>query len=327
MAGGFAANTRRKAVPLNTITKPTGGGSVSIELPKTGLLSAIYCQATFTVSGSLSNPNALGFASIIKRVQLVMNSGLTLFDVSGAGLFWLLGDLLSDQIQPRFSYGVGRSPVTALSNQVLDFIIPVAFNNRDPWGLIMLQNEGTIVRLIVDFESDTTVATGATVTCTINPSMVVFEVPSDIRDFPPLNVAHKVQEDTFSLTVTGDNDYNVPRGDTLMQMAHLVVGTTVTTWSLRLQQSNEIERLTAGQMRMRFNDLTGRDMNMTGTALTGAGDRRGFWDFAASDGLGSYGSERDAINTDILTSIVSRVTTAGTGTLYTLRRTLVPLQA
>lgn len=326
MTGGFDRNTRRKVIPLNLITKPTGGGSASIELPKTGLLQSIYCTVRFTVAGSLSAPNAIGFASIIRRVQLQMNSGLTLFDVSGAGLYYLLGDMLYDEINQRYAYGVGRTAVSALSSQVMDFIIPVAFNNRDPWGLIMLQNEGTLMRLIVEFEADATVATGATVTATVQPHAVLYEVPNDVNDLPPLNVAHKVQEDTFALSVTGDNDYQVPRGDTLMQMAHLVIGTTATNWSLLLQQTNRIEDISADAMRIRFNEATGRDLNMTGTAQTGAGDRRGFWDMAATDGLGTYGSERDSINTDILTSFISRVRTAGTGTLITLRRTLIPLQ-
>src|SRR5579859_3807529 len=93
MAGGFVANTRRKIILLPTQTRPTGGGTTSINLPKTGLLASINLAIRGSISGTLSAPNALGFASILNRVRLTLNSGIDIFNVSGAGFHYLLRTL------------------------------------------------------------------------------------------------------------------------------------------------------------------------------------------------------------------------------------------
>ena len=76
MAGGFAVNTRRKVLPLqSTITYPAGGGTFGpLTLPKTGLLARMFLALRGTVGGTVNAANALGFASALTRTRLQANS-------------------------------------------------------------------------------------------------------------------------------------------------------------------------------------------------------------------------------------------------------------
>src|SRR5574337_741646 len=113
MAGGFEQNTRQKTTILSTITRPTGGGLSTRDLPKNGLLARIYLNISGSVAGTLSAPNALGFASIVRRVRLRTNNQIEIFNVSGAGWAYLLQDHLELQTGFAQPQATGRSAVTA----------------------------------------------------------------------------------------------------------------------------------------------------------------------------------------------------------------------
>src|SRR4051812_22844278 len=114
----FADNTRLKMIPLAVQTRPTGGGSTIVELPKTGILMGIMLPIAATLAGTLTVPNALGLASVIKRVIVRTNSGHTLVDISGAGYHWLLADFIQDNYLMN-SYTDARLAVTT-GAKVLD---------------------------------------------------------------------------------------------------------------------------------------------------------------------------------------------------------------
>src|SRR5262245_25575050 len=97
----FDAATRRKIIPLTSQSRPTGGGTIRFTFPRSGLLARIYLGITGTVTGSLSAPNGAGFASIVRRVRVYLNSGVELFSVSGPGYHYLLrgmSELQSDEV-------------------------------------------------------------------------------------------------------------------------------------------------------------------------------------------------------------------------------------
>ena len=319
----FDTSTRLKYIALPTLTRPTGGGSVSVDLPRSGILSRIWVNVSVTVAGSLSAPNALGVPSVIRRIRLSLNNGIDVFNVSGAGYQYLVREFIDNygDATPQAS----RAAVTAATfNQ--DFLIPVFMNVKDPFGAILLQNEQTLATLIIEFEADATVATGATVTATAKPLLGVFEVPNDPNDWPPLTTIHAIIEDQQSISGAGDFTYNWPRGNTYLGVYHLLNGTTHTQARLRTQQSIYLADHTPDAQRMLFNNYnnTGRDMSLAGTAITGYNNRI-FWDLMGSDGLGSFGTVRDVINSAALTDLASVITAAGAGTLVSVRRQLIYL--
>jgi hypothetical protein len=322
MAGGFAVNTRRKILPLTgAVTRPVGGGTFGpYTLPKTGLLARLFLAIRGSVAGALTAPNALGMASIVTRVRVVANSGLDLYNVSGAGYAYLLSETLESEYFNAASQNTGRSAVTATTFN-LDMMIPIAVNMRDPSGLIMLQNEQTIVNLYIDWLADASVATGATVTLTTGDIyMEVFTVPPDPNDWPNINIVHQCLEDQQQVPAAGDFPYNWPRGNTYMQMLHgLGIGAAgsdaFSRVALRVNQSDYLQNTPPPYLDMEHRLYRGRARPAGGI----------YFDFAGSSGLGCYALARDLVNSALVTDLATVITATSAGTLYTVRRQLLTL--
>lgn len=314
----FQDSTRRKFIPLTTQTKGTTN-PLSWDIPKTGLLAGIFLNITGTVTGTLSAPNALGMASIVRRVRVITNGGIDLINISGAGYHYLLRDNIEDYKDPA-PHATARNAVTATTFN-LDMFLPIALNSRDPIGLFMLQNEQTLVQLQVEFEADTTVATGATVAATVAPVAEVFTVPVDNKDWPPLNVVQQILEDTRAIAATGDYDYSWPRGNTYVQVLHGygIGASPAENWTrsrLMVNQSEILADYVPGTMNIEFTRTHGR-ARLVGTIEN---------DFIGSSGLGTFGSSRDLLYSALVTELMTRLTASATGTLYTVRRQLVALR-
>lgn len=322
MAGGFAVNTRRKILPLTgAITRPVGGGTFGpYTLPKTGLLARLYIALRGNIAGTLTTPNALGQASIITRVRVVANSGLDIFNVSGAGMNYLLRNALESEYIDPFGQSTATSAVAAGAFN-LDMIIPIAVNLRDPSGLLMLQNEQTIVNLYIDWLADTSVASGATITLTTGDLfMEVFTVPPDPQDWPNLNIVHQCLEDQQQVPGAGDFPYNWPRGNTYMAVYHgFGIGAAGTDnfsrLALRVNQSDYLQNTPPDYLDVEYRLLRGRARPPGGV----------FIDLAASSGLGNYALARDLLNSALVTDLATVVTANGAGTLFTVRRQLLTL--
>jgi hypothetical protein len=322
MAGGFAVNTRRKILPLTgAITRPVGGGTFGpFTLPKTGLLARLFIALRGSVGGAVSAPNSLGMASIVTRVRVVANSGLDLYNVSGAGYTYLLSETLESEYFNAVSQNTGKSAVTATTFN-LDMVLPIAVNMRDPSGLVMLQNEQTIVNLYIDWLADASVATGATVTLTTGDLfMEIFTVPPDPQDWPNINIVHQCLEDQQQVPAAGDFPYNWPRGNTYMQMLHgFGIGAAGTDnfskVALRVNQSDYLQNTPPDYLDLEHRLYRGRARPAGGV----------YFDFAGSSGLGCYALARDLVNSALVTDLATVITATGAGTLYTVRRQLLTL--
>ena len=316
----FHDATQRVRVTLPTQTRPTGGGVTSLELPKSGLLARIYLRISATVAGTLSSPNALGVSSIIKRVRLSTNSAIDLFNVSGAGFHYLLGEAMESEYHHIQGQNQGSTAVTATTFN-LDMVIPIAVNMRDPVGLFLLQNEQTQVTLEIDWEADATVATGATVTATAIPYMEYFTVPVDRADMPNLRVIHQILEDQTSISATGEYTYNLPRGNVYIGIYHgLGIGASGSDGfdnvKRRVNQSTFLDNVAPAFLDQEHYALRGR-ARPAGTWLV---------DLMGGSGLGNYGTPRDFFNSAAVTDLAHVINVTGTGTLYTVRRQLVSVQ-
>ena len=323
MAGGFAVNTRRKILPLTgAITRPVGGGTFGpLTLPKTGLLARIYLCLRGTVTGTVTGPNALGMASIISRVRLQANSGIDIFNVSGAGYHYLMRNVLESEYIDPVSQSNGTVAVTAVPFN-LDIVIPVALDMRDPTGLIMLQNEQTIVNLYIDWLADSSVATGGPVVAltTGDCYLEVFTVPPDPKDWPPLNVIHQTLEDQQAVAAAGDFPYYWPRGNTYVGIYHgFGIGAAgadnFSRVAVRVNQSDYLQSTAVDYLDAEFRLIRGRARPPGGI----------FIDLLGTSGLGVYGLPRDMFNSALVTDLATVITTTGAGTLFSVRRQLVVL--
>jgi hypothetical protein len=323
VAGGFAVNTRRKILPLTSqITKPVGGGTFGpLTLPKTGLLARMYLALRGTVAGTVTGPNALGLGSIINRTRVQANSGIDIFNVSGAGYGYLLRNSLESEYIDPLGQTNFTTAVTA-TGFTLDEVIPLALNMRDTTGLIMLQNEQTIVNLYIDWLADTSVATGGpTVSLTTGDLFLeVFTVPPDAKDWPPLNIIHQCLEDQQQIAASGDFPYYWPRGNTYLQIMHgagigAAGSDAFNRFAVRVNQSDYLQSTPVDFLDMEYRLSKGRARPAGGI----------FVDLLASSGLGCYGLTRDMFNSALVTDLASVITATSASTLYTVRRQLVVL--
>lgn len=311
--------TRQKIVNLGTKAKGTSNPLVW-DLPKTGILTALYLDARFTVSGTLSSPNALGFSSIISRVRLLTNAAIDLVNISGPGWHYLVRDFLEHNIDVAVGAGAdGRTAVTATSCDI-SMQIPIALNSRDPIGAVMLQNEDTQLQLQVEFAADSTVATGATVTGNVTPRLELFTVPLSQEDWPRFDYLHTLREESQVVSGAGDVTWYWPRGNTYASVIHgLGIGVSgADSWSaakMRVNQSDVLFDTDPQFMDLFFSKYHGRARPLGVIPF----------DLLSPSGLGNYGSARDFFDSSRVTDLASVITATGAGTLYTAKRELVPL--
>lgn len=344
MAGGFGANTRRKIVQLADISPSTSAASITqINLPKTGLLGRIWLAVRGTLGSGASPTNSLGWSSVINRFRVNANSGIDIYNLSGASNSYMLGYCMESEY---FNLQTQNQGVINASNTSfnLDTVIPVALNMRDPLGLIMLQNEQTVLSLTADIAAPTVPfgASGVYSAFTITPYLELFTVPVDPNDWPPLNVVHQCLEDTQTVSGSGNYTYYWPRGNVYLQVLHglgLASGTngpgtsdgfaahpnTAVSW--RVNQSDYIEQVSQRYLDMEFRALHGNGaLLLTSTPVTGRPGGTIWLDLLGTSGLGNYGQSRDLFNSALVTDVATVINASGAGTLYTVRRQIVVLQ-
>lgn len=321
----FDRSTRLRRKRYPTLTRAVGGGVQRFQLDQVGVLSRIYLKIAGSIAGTLSAPNAGGMASVVRQVRVAANTGLDIINLSGIGYHWLVRDFIDLFSADPTPEATARNAVTATTFDV-SMVIPISLNNREQIGDILLQNRDTQLTVEVDFEADATVATGATVTATVVPTVEYFEVPNDPKAFPDVTTVHRIIEESKAIGGAGDDTYRVPEGGVLTGLYQLCVGSTWTRAILRAQSGNILEDHVPESMEQVYNAIHGRGAALTGGAITGR-NVRVLWDFLGSDGLGAYGSVRDVFDTARLTALESIVSIAGASTLRTVRRELVPLGA
>lgn len=322
----FERATRNKFFQMATLTRPAGGGSVQpVELPKTGFLARIFLRISVTTAGTITTSNAAGICSAIRRVRLFTNGGTDIFNVSGVGNFYLLQNFQElEGINGRQTQNQGGTvPLTATTYN-LDLVIPVMLNLHDPIGLIMLQNEQLQMILSVEWETDAAVILtgGGTISAgTAIPYIEFFTPPVDPASYPNLSVIHQIIEDQINIAGTGDYQYVAPRGNTYLQLLFaygVAASGAADNWSkaiMRVNQNDILYPMTPELMTMLMSYRQGL------TRVLGVVP----FDFLASDGLGTYLSSRDYVDSGALTDFQMVLTATSTGTLYVIRRMIAPL--
>lgn len=323
----FEFATRNKRLRnLAAIAGVAGGGlGTTVTLPKTGFLARVWLSISYVMGGTVNTPNTLGISSAIRRVRLQTNQGADIFNVSGPGYGYLLqnaceiGGVNGRQPKNQFSTAVSAATFN------LDMVVPVMLNLHDTLGLVMLQDEQLQVVLTVEWENQTVVG-GSTATMTsasATPMIEFFTVPPDPRSYPQsLNLIQQTLEDQITISQSsGDFPYTLPTGNAYLQliMGYGILATAVDNWNriqLRINQGDYVYDYTPQSM----DQLVGYMYNLT----RGLGQI--YIDLASNDGLGTYGSSRDFIDSAALSDFQFVLTVTASGTLYLIRRMILPLQ-
>jgi hypothetical protein len=324
------------------------GQRVSKDLPRTGLLANLYIrvEGTLVVTGSPTlNPNQYGRPyGLIDRLSVKTNNSTSIVDVSGHALalrnmiedgavFDALASSLpaSDTANTAYQFGVaaGSNPVA------FTLKVPIANNDRDLIGLLLLQNGETLVTVNLDWANESNLFTlnGGTVqfqNAYAHMTMEYFDVPVNKQDYPNLAVIHTLLEDATAITGTGTTEYQIPRGNIYQRLFHRVLLNNAPC------SPTDIDRI-----RLKYNQslnpyaVDGKDFlaiqryRYKRDLLKGAY----VWDWSMSDGRAGFGSHRDLVNSAGVTDFISALdiatgATLGTNnnTIYTLKEQLMPIQ-
>jgi hypothetical protein len=312
----FQTATRRKFVPYPTKSKGLES-PLKLELSKAGILGALYLVIRGSLTGTLSALNPLGKSSIIRQVRGFLNTGIDLFQFSGAQYHYLIRDHIEDYKDP-VPDSDARSAVAAGAYN-LDMMIPIAISAIDPRGLINLQTEKMVMTVTVEFETDTVIATGITAhTCDVTPGLELFTLPPKDEDKPAFNTVHQIMAETRMVAGAGDIEYPWPVGNVYMQMLHglgfAVAGADGWTKALvRELQTDRVYEYSPIMADREYARWHGR-ARLPGTIPI---------DLVGSDGLGLYGGDRDLFFSSMASDLKTIVTATGNGTLHSVRRQIV----
>jgi hypothetical protein len=331
---GFREATRQNitSLPSQTITE---GGRLYFRLPKVGLLSKLILTIQATIDNTAGTGHATqserGPWNLIKRIKLVANSGASIYDVSGYGTY-VINNLLKKASAPNISV-IDRTlaastysfPATDGDGTMLfNLEIPIAINDRDPIGLLLLQNNATEMVLEVEFNSAgganavvapyvlTGTATSAFSAGTCGVAMEYFTVPRRAEDYPALNVIHQWLEQQDTVTGTGAFTKSLLRGNTYMRLAHYLTLNSALDQAdvdkLRILYNQSEVPYTIDRVPQLFLQKMRYGMDLPkGTFVH---------DWYYSNGIPSLGDSRDFINSANITEFQSEVT-IGSGATVT----------
>ena len=329
--GNFDAATSLNMTKLESKTRTSGGTSTWV-IPRVGYLSHIDIPISSVFSGTVGTVPALGFAAMVKRVRVKVNNIGDIINISGAGYHYLLRHYMGDYRDP-VAHSNAKVAVTATTGDV-SMRLPIAFNVRDPLGLLLLQNDQTLCTLEIEWETDANLTSSGTVgAVTVTPAVYFYTVPQREEDRPNISYIHQILEDQVAVSGAGDFPYDVPRGGVV---THLLFGCGIaaagadswTNATLKLQQSYTKFDLTPALANIEFSSTHGFLGTPTGaTTLPFAQRPLGLipFDLVGSSGLGVFGKMRDVIDSRAVTAFRATISVSGSLTLYALRRQIAQL--
>lgn len=340
----FSQNTRQYFQTLPSQQVTSENTSVDFLLPKARLLSKIILEieAVATLTSTAGNSIALDPFSpyqILRRVELDLNNGFMPFVVAGRDLYMYNTDRLLPEVLKAGSnargmnYVENSSSTTGTDNNIkLRVELPVQLNERDPVGLVLLQNEATNVRLSVAIDTlakayTLNASNGDTVTfksMTITPVLETYSIPSLPQARPDLSVLKLVSTKKDIFTGNGQN------------VAKLNVGTIYRKLFLYFEDNSGNPLADTdfnGNLELVFNQadipysikpsvLAARNTSELGETLA---DGMFMFDFSYQ-GIPNLGGSRDYVNTEELTEFWVRFNTSTAGTVTAISETLSRLQ-
>lgn len=329
------------------------GSTVSFEIPKARLLSRIK----LLVKGKINIVHATETAFVpvanapfplIKKVEVNLNNGFSPYVVSGVQAYFmnLLG-VNGSMVSPI----TGTNTVTAASraknilgitadasadggaDNRLQMIIdlPIALNDRDPAGLIMLQAPDVLVNvnitmgnILTDLFSDATGFTVSLSDATIQPIIETFSIPAPMEARPDLSILKLVQGRTETIAAAGSKVISLPTGNMYRKLAVWVKDATGGEADGDLNTDFRLTLNTADQPYSIPHRVLA-DINQLdyGVALPAG---LFIFDFARNGGIPNFSSPRDYIDTAQLTQFELEFTAAAAGSVEYIYETISVLK-
>ncbi len=337
-AMNFALLTRQYKQVLPTVAAAENG-SYTFQVPKVRLISKIrlLVTATLTVThaGNVTyTPHAHAPFNFLRNVRVELNNGFIPFNISGRDLYFynlLRGNSAYMDVETATTAAAANlllnrnimgceAGAGGVANPIRFMVdIPITLNDRDPVGLIVGQNEDTVVTVTVDFnDADVLIdAIGAYTlvasSVVITPMVETFSAPAVEAAIPDLSILKAVHKKTQSISGAGVCTLELP------------VGTTYRKLMIYIEDAagGEFPGDISGDFELLFNQADTpyriRPWQLAGINEEHYGDPlpQGLFvfDFAADQGLPNYSGTRDYIDTSKLTEFWFRFTAAGAGNI------------
>jgi hypothetical protein len=222
----FAMSTRQNLQMLAKQTATTGATTLSFNLPKARLLSKILVNVKAKVKVTHASKTELDTSvftpyRLIRRWSLDLNNGFAPLTVSGEELAMfnmvhVHGGIIGGGTNFRKCDKLTASTTGAVNEISFAVEIPVTLTEKEPIGLILLQNESTNVNLTCDiandndFVSDIAGATAQIVSIEVSPMLETFSIPSNANAMPDLSILK---------LVTGRNDSMTSEGQQIVKLS------------------------------------------------------------------------------------------------------------
>lgn len=302
----FALHTRKHVLTLPPLVGLAFGQTVSFNLPKTRLLSKIslLVQGTLNVTTAGTGLPRYSPYSILRRVLVSINNGFNPVTMSGGDIFCQnMAQATGNVFRPAVG-GRTVAPGTTIAAHPFRFTaeLQISLNERDAVGLVLLQNEETVVSVTVDIGVLSDLMTGGAATLTalsITPVIHTFSIPAVPEAFPDLSILKLQQSQSFIAPTNGMMTIALPVGNTYRKiMVDMPTVTPTGNFELVVNQAD---------VPYSVDPLSLRAMNeeMYNGAMR---DIANLWSFDFTfQGLANYGGLRDYIDTERLTEFWLRV--------------------
>lgn len=299
----FAMSTRQNMHMLAKQTAVAFPSTLTFNLPKSRLLSNIYVSVKY--SGL-----EVGQIEGIRRVSLDLNNGFAPFVVSGSDIY--LYNMVDSHAHNHEAWAHPEDENT------FNFKLPVTTNDRDPIGLILLQNDQTNVTLTIDFANIE--ATSAS----IEVMTETFSVPAVGEAMPDLSVLKLVNGRTDSLPSAGQQVIRLSTGTIYRKIMFKL--TDADGNPMQVTDINSNIEIVFNQADINYS-VSATMLRILNEKVLGMKLPDGvfMFDFSNGGGMPNYGGTRDFIDTANLTEFWIRFSTGKVGKCQIITETLARL--
>lgn len=327
----FAQATRQNWQPMPSQVL-TEGSSVSFNIPKVRLLSRVLLaiSGTFRAThATITSLTAARFAPwpLIRRATVQINNGFNPFQVEGGGVY--LYDSLYNGDNLDAITTLGSTASAGGTTNTLDMLLelPLVLNDRDPVGLVLAQNQETVITVNLDFATIASLFTNSGLTIdqtniTVTPIVETYSIPAAVEAIPDLSVLKIVQDQTYNLPTAGTNIIKMPVGLTYRKLVLNLEDATgagltdaqLGNISLIFNQADTPYKIPGSVLRKMNAKMYGKTLP-AGVVV---------FDFS-NQGLPNYGGARDYIDTERLTEFWIQVEPTVAGSCQVVSETLARL--
>lgn len=345
----FAQGTRQHWQELPSIAA-NAGSVVSFSLPKVRLLSKIrlLIEGTLNLQHAtdvLAPGNAFAPFNLIRNIRCESNLGFTFFNLSGRDLFFY--NLLKRDNEPVFPATGPQATLPARRQTALGLTgdtagnggadntlrltldLPIALNERDPIGLILLQNEETLVTVTIELDAASVLVdnaagwTAALSNLQVHPMVETYSIPAIREAFPDISILKLVQSKSMVIAAQGQTSLALPVGLTYRKLAFFLenaagagIADTAITGDFELV-FNQADT----PYRIRPSILSGMNQELYGAPLP-----VGLWVFDfTNQGIPNLSGARDYIDTERMTEFWLRFNAPAAGRVTAIAETMAKL--